>query len=237
MVRILSKNGLVASLANFFGDGTWYWYDSGRWSGYDALPPNAGGGSLYLFDNAKATRTTQVLLALDKPYTRESGWSASFAYTYSHAKERLEFNGDYQLDYASPALRAVRAVEPGSQASPGRRRQRRCALGHHARRQAGDRDAEALHRLRSATTTEPANGLNYNYLKISQFPDGTIGLLARSICRRRSHSQFRRWPGPPGAARRAQRHQSQELRAALRRLSGAAVLLQGRGYLRAFRAR
>jgi len=35
----------------------------------------------------------------DKPYSSESPWSASFAYTYSWAKEKLEFNGDYQLDY------------------------------------------------------------------------------------------------------------------------------------------
>src|SRR5262249_7066441 len=102
LVRILSKNGLVASLANFYGDGTWYWYDTFRWSGYDGLPPNAGGSSLYLFDNVKATRTTQVLMQLEKPYSHESHWAASVAYTYSHAKERMEFQGDYQLDYAHP---------------------------------------------------------------------------------------------------------------------------------------
>ena len=194
VVRILSNNGLIASLGNFFGDGTWYWYDSGRWSGYDALPPNAGGGSLFLFDNAKATRTTQVLLGLEKPYTRESGWSASIAYTYSHAKERLEFNGDYQFDYAYPRLLAVRAFRPGAEASPGRRRQRRCALGHHPGRQAGDRDAEALHRLRSATiSTSPPNGLNYNYSRSRS--SRTDDRLLRSLDLQATKTfEFRRLP-------------------------------------------
>ena len=104
VARILSHDGLIASLGNFYGDGTWYWYDSGRWAGYDGLVANAGGGSLYLFDNAKESRTTQLLLSLDKPYSSESGWSASIAYTFSHGKERLVSNGNYQFDYAYPEL-------------------------------------------------------------------------------------------------------------------------------------
>ena len=96
---IVSYDGVIASPANFFGDGTWYWYDSFHYALNEAVVPNAGGGGLFLFDNAKETKTTQVLMSFDKPYTIESGWSASIAYTYSWAKEKLEFNGDYQLDY------------------------------------------------------------------------------------------------------------------------------------------
>jgi outer membrane receptor protein involved in Fe transport len=169
LVRILSKNGLVASLANFYGDGTWYWYDSGRWSGYDGLPPNAGGSSLYLFDNVKATRTTQVLLSLAKPYTRESKWSTSIAYTYSHAKERMEFQGDYQLDYAHPKYAPFvlsnqvpkhRLVAVGSLDVPWG-----ITLGAKLELETA-RPFTAF----DGDSTEPPNGLNYNYLKISQFP-------------------------------------------------------------------
>jgi outer membrane receptor protein involved in Fe transport len=74
VARILSHDGLIASLGNFYGDGTWYWYDTGRWSGYDGLVTNAGGGSLYLFDNVKASRTTQLLLSAEKPWSVASPW-------------------------------------------------------------------------------------------------------------------------------------------------------------------
>ena len=98
---ITSYDGVIASNANFFGDGTWYWYDSFRWAAFGGAPiANAGAGNLFLFDNAKATRTKQLLLSAEKPYTPESGWALSIAYTFSDAKERLEFNGDYQFDYA-----------------------------------------------------------------------------------------------------------------------------------------
>ena len=100
---ITSYDGVIASSANFFGDGTWYWYDSFFWSPFGGAPvANAGGRALFLFDNAKATRTKQILLSAEKPYSQESRWAASLAYTYSDAEERLEFNGDYQFDYAFP---------------------------------------------------------------------------------------------------------------------------------------
>jgi hypothetical protein len=44
-------------------------------------------------------QTLAAVVFFEKPYTGESGWSASIAYTYSHAKEKLVSNGDYQLDY------------------------------------------------------------------------------------------------------------------------------------------
>ncbi len=101
LAHIVSYDGVIASNGNRFGDGTWYWYDSFAYALDSAKVPGVGSG-LFLFDNAKATRTTQLLLSADKPYTGESGWSASFAYTFSKAKERLEFNGNYQFDYAFP---------------------------------------------------------------------------------------------------------------------------------------
>jgi outer membrane receptor protein involved in Fe transport len=104
VARVRSRNGIIASQANYFGDGSWYWYDTGNWSGYTGLVPNAGSGALYLFDNAKESKNTQVLVSLDKPYTSGSGWGASIAYTFANGRNRLDGtgNGDYQLDYARP---------------------------------------------------------------------------------------------------------------------------------------
>jgi outer membrane receptor protein involved in Fe transport len=107
VARILGHDGLIASSGFFFGDGTWYWFDQGApfygYAGSGGLvnTPNGKQG-LYLFDNAKETRTTQVLVSFEKPYTAESRWSMSIAYTYSDAKEKLGSvnNGDYQFDYA-----------------------------------------------------------------------------------------------------------------------------------------
>jgi hypothetical protein len=174
VARILSHDGLIASLGNFYGDGSWYWYDSFRWSGYDGLVANAGGGSLYLFDNAKESRTTQLLVSLEKPYTAQSGWSASVAYTYSHAKERLVSNGDYQFDYAHPQLSPFvlsnqlpthRLVAAGSIDVP---------WGFIVGAKFVLETPKPLAAF-DGVGTEPANGVNYNYLKISQFPKDRFG--------------------------------------------------------------
>ncbi len=174
VAHIISRDGLIASLANFYGDGTWYWYDSERWAGYDGLVANAGGGSLYLFDNAKASRTTQLLVSLDKPWTADSRWSVSVAYTWSRGKERLVSNGDYQLDYAFPGLSPFvlsnqlprhRLVATGNLDGPwGLVFGAKLVLETPKPLTAFDGD-----------NLEPANGLNYNYLKISQFPKNRLG--------------------------------------------------------------
>ncbi len=190
VVRILSHDGLIASLANFFGDGSWYWWDSGRWSGYEGLPPNAGGGSLYLFDNAKETRTTQVLLGLEKAYTREAGWSASLAYTWSHAKERLEFNGDYQLDYAYARLSPFvlsnqvpkhRLVAVGSVDVP---------WGVILGAKLEIETPKPFTAFDQDNFDEPANGFNYNYAKISQFADRTLGYFTIDLQASKSFQVF-----------------------------------------------
>lgn len=174
VARILSHDGLIASLGNFYGDGTWYFYDTQRWAGYDGLVANAGGGSLYLFDNAKSSRTTQLLLSAEKPWSVESPWSASLAYTYSRAKERLISNGDYQFDYAFakmspfvlsnqvPKHRFVAAASVD--VSPGVVFGAKVVLESPKPLTAFDGD-----------NADPADGFNYNYIKISQFPKKNFG--------------------------------------------------------------
>ncbi|WP_426701410.1 TonB-dependent receptor [Rhodanobacter sp. Col0626] len=49
----------------------------------------------------KKTQSSSVLIALDKPYTRESGWGVGLAYTYQ--KARQQGNDNYSLDYVDPS--------------------------------------------------------------------------------------------------------------------------------------
>lgn len=176
---ITSYDGVIASNANRFGDGTWYWYDSGAYAHDTAQVPGVG-SSLFLFDNAKATRTTQVLLSAEKPYTNGSGWSASFAYTYSNAKERLEFNGDYQLDYAFPYYSPYvlssrvpkhRLVTIGSFDAP---------WGFTVGAKMVVETPKPLTAF-DGIGTEPPNGLNYNFIKVSQYPEDTFGFFSLDL--------------------------------------------------------
>ncbi len=185
LAYIRSYDGVIASPGNWFGDGTWYWYDSFHYSLSEALIPNAGGGGLFLFDNAKETKTTQVLMSFEKPYTSESGWSASIAYTYSWAKEKLEFNGDYQFDYpyAYNSLTVLSSQVP---------KNRLVAIGTMDLPWGMQGGAKFVIESPKAQTgfngigtspgrTDPANGLNYNYFKLSQFPKDDVGYMALDL--------------------------------------------------------
>lgn len=55
----------------------------------------AGFGSLILGDFIGETRTRQLMLKAEKPYTRESGWMVTVAYTFSDAQTKhREWNDD-----------------------------------------------------------------------------------------------------------------------------------------------
>ena len=109
---------------------------------------------------------------IEKPYTVESGWSASMAYTYSYAKERLISNGDYQLDYGHPwystfvfsnQLPKSRFVATGSIDVPwGLTIGAKLVLETPKPYTGFDQFIDV-----------PENGLNYNYLKVSKYPDDT----------------------------------------------------------------
>jgi outer membrane receptor protein involved in Fe transport len=178
---ITSYDGVIASSGSRFGDGSWYWYDTFWYANDSAQPPGAG-SSLFLFDNAKATRSTQVLVSADKPYTAESGWSVGLAYTFTDAEERLEFNGDYQLDYAfpyySPYVKSSqvpkhRLVAFGSYDVPWG-----ITLG-------AKMVVETPKPLTCICTNDPdlppPDGLNYNPLKSSRYPQDTIGYFTLDL--------------------------------------------------------
>jgi outer membrane receptor protein involved in Fe transport len=104
LTHIISKDGVIARSGNRFGDGSWWWWKDGWYAGsagaYGGQPTTPNGqGVLWLFDNAKTTTNNQLLLSFDKPYSRESRWGASIAYTFSEASGRLIDNGDYQTEW------------------------------------------------------------------------------------------------------------------------------------------
>ncbi|MEO6264598.1 MAG: hypothetical protein ABIO58_06540, partial [Luteimonas sp.] len=58
-----------------------------------------GFGPLILGTNGIETRSNALLVSLEKPYTKSSGWGATIAYTYTDAKENRQFGEHYALDY------------------------------------------------------------------------------------------------------------------------------------------
>ena len=64
----------------------------------------AGYGSLLLGDFVGRTKTNALLLRAEKPFTPDSGWSTTFAYTYSDAKTtNREWNNDlFDFTFGKP---------------------------------------------------------------------------------------------------------------------------------------
>jgi len=97
LASIKSHDGLVYTLGNRYPDGSFWQNGSQPWG--NGIP---GFGSLIIGNNGLVTKTTQVLLSAEKPYTKESGWGATFAYTYSHALQNNDNNDptdQYAFDY------------------------------------------------------------------------------------------------------------------------------------------
>ncbi len=96
VARITSHDGFVFTLGNRFPDGS-FWMNGGQPWG-DGVP---GFGSLILGSNGIETRSTQLLLSAEKPYTRESHWGVTLAYTYTHATQNRDINEHYSFDQAT----------------------------------------------------------------------------------------------------------------------------------------
>ena len=94
--RVLYRNGFAFTLGNRYPDGSFWQNNSQPWG--NGVP---GFGSLILGNNGIANRSTQILLSAEKPYTKESGWGATFAYTFTHAKQNRDINEHYSFDEAT----------------------------------------------------------------------------------------------------------------------------------------
>lgn len=96
VARINSYDGLAVTLGNRYPNGAFWMNGSQPWG--DPIPGLSG---FIKWDNGIETRTTQVLLSAERPYTKESRWSATFAYTFSSAKHNRDINEHYSFDQAS----------------------------------------------------------------------------------------------------------------------------------------
>jgi outer membrane receptor protein involved in Fe transport len=88
-----SKDGFVFSWGNREPNGNAY---NGGYTSGNGIP---GLGLLILGDNGAETKTKQLLLSVEKPYTEESGWGFSAAYTYSDATMNRSINAHYSSEY------------------------------------------------------------------------------------------------------------------------------------------
>jgi outer membrane receptor protein involved in Fe transport len=99
---IESKEGFVFSLGNRRPDGS-FWNptdpnDRGQPWGF---PPPGLAGNLLIGDNGITTRSTQLLLSAEKPFTQESRWGATVSYTYTDAEQNRDINEHFAFDQVS----------------------------------------------------------------------------------------------------------------------------------------
>jgi outer membrane receptor protein involved in Fe transport len=95
--RIISKNGFVFTIGNRYPNGD-FW--QGRSQPWGSSPPGLA-GVLLVGDNGIETKSTQVLLSVEKPFTEESHWGTSFAYTYTDARQNRDINEHYAFDVSN----------------------------------------------------------------------------------------------------------------------------------------
>jgi outer membrane receptor protein involved in Fe transport len=122
VARILSKDGFVFTLGNRYPSGAFFMNGGQPWG--NGVP---GFGSLIIGNNGIETKTTQVLLSAEKPFTAESHWSATFAYTYTDSSANRDISQHYAFDEEtirqypfinSNAAARHRIVGTGSYAAP-----------------------------------------------------------------------------------------------------------------------
>ncbi|WP_269635714.1 TonB-dependent receptor [Xanthomonas citri] len=95
---IHSKDGLILTLGNRYPNGDFFQNGGQPWN---ENPP--GFGSLLIGNNGVETKTGQLLLSADKPYTQESGWGLTAAYTFSRARGNRGNDDRYGFDAATIA--------------------------------------------------------------------------------------------------------------------------------------
>ena len=99
LMHIRSHDGILFTMGNRYPNGKFRNNPALDWGGQpwgESLP---GWGRFFLGDNAVQTRLNSLLLSLEKPYTRETGWGVTFAYTYSDAKENRSNSDQFSFDY------------------------------------------------------------------------------------------------------------------------------------------
>jgi outer membrane receptor protein involved in Fe transport len=97
--HIASHDGFAFLLGNRLPGGVFF---APNLTGSQGLPWNygvPGFGNLILGTSGLSTTTNALLVKVDKPYTTQSGWGVTLAYTFSDAKENRQFDQHYALDF------------------------------------------------------------------------------------------------------------------------------------------
>jgi len=90
-----SKEGFAFTLGSRWPNGDFWQGGSQPWN------HNAEGlGTIILGDNGIETKTKQLLLSAEKPYTKASGWGFTASYTFSDAKGNRGDDQHYSFDAA-----------------------------------------------------------------------------------------------------------------------------------------
>ena len=89
--RVNAKDGFVFRLGNRRPDGAFF-ENPGDISGAPWGFPSPL-GTILLADNLLESRATSLFLKLDKPYTEDSGWATTLAYTYTDADQNSPVEG------------------------------------------------------------------------------------------------------------------------------------------------
>jgi outer membrane receptor protein involved in Fe transport len=98
LARINSYDGFAFTLGNRYPNGAFFMNGGQPWG--DPIP---GFGAFIIGNNAIKTRNTEVLLSADKPFTTQSHWGATIAYTYTSATQNRDINEHYSFDEATLA--------------------------------------------------------------------------------------------------------------------------------------
>jgi outer membrane receptor protein involved in Fe transport len=93
VARVLSHDGFAFTLGNRLPNGS-FWMNGNAPFNY-GIP---GFGTLIIGNSGIQTRTTQLLLSAEKPYTDESRWGVTFAYTFTDAIQNRDIREHYSFD-------------------------------------------------------------------------------------------------------------------------------------------
>jgi hypothetical protein len=99
LLHIRSHDGILYTMGNRYPNGEFRSDPSLDWGGQPWGEQLPGWGRFFLGNNAVETRLNSVLLSLEKLYTPESRWGATFAYTYSDAEENRSNSDIFSFDY------------------------------------------------------------------------------------------------------------------------------------------
>ena len=99
LMHVRSHDGILFTMGNRYPNGEFRNNPALDWGGQPWNESLPGWGRFFLGDNAVETRLNSLLVSLDKPYTRESHWGVSFAYTYSDAEENRSNSDQFSFDY------------------------------------------------------------------------------------------------------------------------------------------